>query len=57
MESLGVLDILSRVVVAGGLAAMPGIVLWTVIFGLMAVIDRLGTRREMPGQARDTALS
>lgn len=56
MGSLGVLDIIWRVVVAGGIALVPGLTLLTLIFGLMAVAGRQGKRSGKTKQARGTVL-
>jgi len=58
MESLGVLDIIWRVAVAGTLAIAPGVVFWTVVFGLMAARDRMNKgERRLSGEARSTVSS
>ncbi len=58
METLGVLDIIWRVVVAGALAIAPGVVFWTVVFGLMAARDRMNKgQRRLSEEARSPVSS
>lgn len=58
MESLGALDIIWRVAVAGALAIAPGVIFWTVVFGLMAARDRMNKgQRRLPGEAKSTISS
>ena len=58
METLGVLDIIWRVAVAGALAIAPGVIFWTVVFGLMAARDRMNKgQRRLPDEARSTVSS
>jgi hypothetical protein len=55
VESLGLLDVAWRVVLASTFALIPGLLFWTVVLGLAVVVRRLARRRMLSRPASDAA--